>query len=85
MIFSRTGWLLLGGAVAATGILLLRDETVQKELKKIIGSSVKIYDSALEGLEIIKEDVEDFVAEASVSKAQNTAETSMDDKNANSA
>ena len=85
MIFSRTGWFLLGAAAATAGVLLLKDENVQKELKKIITSGTKIYDSALEGFEIIKEDVEDFVAEASTSETGNKTETDMDGENANQA
>lgn len=85
MIFSRAGWFFLGAAVTTAGFILLKDENIQKELKKILKSGAKIYDSALENYEVAKEDVEDFVADTFANETGNSDKSIMDEKSVDQA
>ncbi len=60
----RVGLFFAGAAVGAGAVYLLQDERVREQAKKLVENGIKFYDGALGGIETVKEDVQDMVAEA---------------------
>jgi hypothetical protein len=64
MRLSKTKWILIGVAAGVAGTLVLTDRRSRPYLKSLVKLWLNVSDGVTEKLEIVREDVQDIVAEA---------------------